>query len=196
MHDLTTTLVAVATPPGRGGVGCLRISGEAALKIAEMLFRPRGPGPRPGGRPCFGRFLDREGRPLDHGYLVVFPAGASYTGELTAEGWPHGSPVVLAELVAGATAAGAVPAGPGEFTYRALCHGRLDLTRAEAINDLIERVKADAYFAPIHGDLQDLLDPSTFTGRAPQQVEAFLEHELRPALAGFHGRGGASELRV
>ncbi len=137
MHDLTTTLVAVATPPGRGGVGCLRISGEKALEVAESLFRPRSQPPEPGGRPCFGRFLDREGQPLDHGYLVIFPPGVAFTGELTAEAWPHGSPVVLAELIAGAVEAGAVPAGPGEFTYRALCHGRLDLTRAEAVHDLV-----------------------------------------------------------
>ena len=63
-------------------------------------------------------------------------------------------------------------------------------------NDLLERVRNDDYFAPIHGDLEALLDPSTFVGRAPQQVEAFLEHELRPALAGFAQLGGSSELRV
>jgi adenylosuccinate lyase len=63
-------------------------------------------------------------------------------------------------------------------------------------NDLLDRVRADAYFAPIHGDLDSLLDPSTFVGRAPQQVDAFLEHEVRPALAGFPGLGASSELRV
>jgi len=137
MHDLSTTIVAVATPPGRGGVGCLRISGAAAVEIAKKLFRPRGREPEPGGRPSFGRFLDRDSRPLDHGYLVVFGEGASYSGELTVEAWTHGSPAVLDELVQAAVTAGAVVAGPGEFTYRALRHARLDLTRAEAVRDLI-----------------------------------------------------------
>jgi tRNA modification GTPase len=139
MHDLDTTLVAVATPPGRGGVGCLRLSGPRALEIASTLFRPASgsSGPKPGGRPSFGRFLDRRGAALDHGYVLFFSANAAYSGEATAELWPHGSPVVLAELVEAALAAGALPAGPGEFTYRALRHGRIDLTAAEAVRDLI-----------------------------------------------------------
>jgi len=140
MYDLeTTTLVAVATPPGRGGVGCLRLSGPRALVIAAALFRPSvaGSDPKPGGRPCFGHFLDRRGAALDHGYTLFFPARSAYSGEPTAELWPHGSPVVLAELVAAAVAAGALPAGPGEFTYRALRHGRIDLTAAEAVRDLV-----------------------------------------------------------
>lgn len=139
MHDLETTLVAVATPPGRGGVGCVRLSGPRAQEIAAILFRTASSAsaPEPGGRPAFGRFLDRRGAPLDHGYLLLFAAGSSYSGETTAELWPHGSPVVLAELVEAAIAAGALPAGPGEFTYRALRNGRIDLTAAEAVRDLV-----------------------------------------------------------
>jgi tRNA modification GTPase len=139
MHDLDSTLVAVASPPGRGGVGCLRLSGPRAMEIASALFRPRAGvgGPEPGGPPAFGRFLDRRGVAIDHGYMLFFPAKAAYSGEPTAELWPHGSPVVLAELVVGAMAAGALPAGPGEFTYRALRHGRIDLTSAEAVRDLV-----------------------------------------------------------
>ena len=136
MHDSDTTLVATATPPGRGGVGCLRISGTDALKVATRIFRSVRK-PQAGARPSFGRFLDREGRDLDHGYVVVFAPGNSYTGELTVEAWAHGSPAVLAELVEGAIAGGAVLANPGEFTYRALCNGRLDLARAEAVRDLV-----------------------------------------------------------
>ena len=78
------------------------------------------------------------GRALDHGYLVLFPATASFTGESSAELWSHGSPAVLAELVESAIAAGALPAGPGEFTYRALRNGRIDLSRAEAVRDLVD----------------------------------------------------------
>ena len=129
MHDPGTTVVAVATPPGRGGIGCLRLSGTDALTIAEGFFRSRSR-PGPGARLCFGRFLDRAGRALDHGYLVVFAPERAYTGELTVEAWSHGSPAVLAELVECAVDRGAELAGPGEFTYRALTNGRIDLARA------------------------------------------------------------------
>ena len=163
MHDLSTTLVAVATPPGRGGVGCLRISGDRAVDIANRLFQPSGKrSPTSADRPCFGRFRGRDGRPLDHGYLVIFPARRSYTGELTAELWPHGSPAVLAELVEGAIAAGAQAAGPGELTYRALRNGRLDLARAEAVRDLVAArtlYQARVAFAQADGALSRRLGP-------------------------------------
>lgn len=116
----------------------MRVSGERSSEIALRLFRSvSGRVARVGGPPCFGRFVDRSGRALDHGYLVLFPASSSYTGELGAELWTHGSPAVLAELVDAAIDAGAVPAGPGEFTYRALRNGRIDLSRAEAVRDLV-----------------------------------------------------------
>jgi len=163
MNDPSTTLVAPATPPGRGGVGCLRLSGERAVEIALRLFRPGdGVRPEPGGRPVFGRLLARDGRPLDHGYVVLFARGASFTGEQSAELWPHGSPVVLAELVAGAVAAGATPAGPGEFTYRALCNGRLDLARAEAIRDLVAArtlYQARVAFVQVEGAVARRVEP-------------------------------------
>ena len=163
MHDLGCTIVAIGTPAGRGGLGCVRLSGGAAATISQRLFQPAGSqAPRPGGRPCFGRFLDRERRPLDHGYLVLFDRGRSFTGESTAECWVHGSPPVLEELVAVATAEGAVPAGPGEFTYRALRRGRLDLARAEAIRDLIEartRLQARVAIAQAEGALSRRLEP-------------------------------------
>lgn len=138
MHDLSTTIVAVATPAGRGGVGCVRLSGSEATRIARVLFTPATvfESDRPIMR--FGHMLDRSGQRLDHGYLVFFPAGRSFTGETTVELWAHGSPAVLAEIVAAAIAAGAVAAEPGEFTYRALRHGRIDATRAEAVRDLVE----------------------------------------------------------
>jgi tRNA modification GTPase len=140
MNDLSTTLVAVATPPGRGGIGCLRISGPRSTEIARGLFRAASSttSPSAGGPPSFGKFLDRQERPLDHGYLVLFAAAASFTGEISAELWTHGSPAVLGELVEAAVAAGALPAGPGEFTYRAMRNGRIDLSRAEAVRDLVE----------------------------------------------------------
>ena len=138
MHDLSRTLAAVATAAGRGGIGCLRISGPDAHAIAGALFEPRGAALTPDDRrPRFGTFLDDAGREIDHGFWVAFPPGRSYTGESTVELWTHGSPPVLDALTRAAVARGAVHASPGEFTYRALRHGRLDLTRAEAVRDLI-----------------------------------------------------------
>jgi tRNA modification GTPase len=162
----TPTIVAVATPAGRGGIGCVRLSGAASVEIAQALFEPSHAEPalQPGEPPRFGRFLGRERRPLDHGYLVVFAEGNSFTGELTVELWTHGSPAVLEELIAAALAAGADAAGPGEFTYRAVLSGRLDLTRAEAIRDLIEArtlYQARVAFAQAEGSLARKLRPLT-----------------------------------
>lgn len=189
MHDLSTTVVAVATPPGRGGVGCLRLSGSQAHRIARSLFRPASlASPVPSnGRPrlSFGRFVDREGRFVDHGYLVTFPAGQSFTGEPTAELWPHGSPAVLAELVRGSLAGGAEAAGPGEFTYRAMCSGRLDLARAEAVRDLVEArtlYQARVAFSQAEGSLSRRLAPlremlEEWIARAEAAVEFVDESE-------------------
>lgn len=163
MHDPDTTLVAVASPPGRGGVGCVRLSGAEAERIARALFRAgRSGDAERGGAPRFGRFLARDRRPIDHGYLVLFEPGASFTGEPVAELWAHGSPAVLAELVEAAVVEGAVPAGPGEFTYRALRHGRLDLARAEAIRDLVASrtlYQARLAFAQAEGALSRRVAP-------------------------------------
>ncbi len=163
MHDLSVTLVAVATPPGRGGIGCVRISGPDAVEVAGRLFRPRRREDRlETGGLRFGRFVGRDGRPVDHGYLVVFEPRASYTGETTAELWTHGSPAVLTEMVKAALSSGARAAGPGEFTYRALRHGRLDLARAEAVRDLIAArtlYQARLAFAQAEGALSRHLCP-------------------------------------
>ncbi len=163
MHDLDTTIVAVATPPGRGGVGCVRLSGPRAAEIALGLFAPGRSGPpEPGGPPRFGRFLGRDGKPVDHGLAVLFEPARSFTGEDAAELWPHGSPPVLAHLVEAAVAAGAVAAGPGEFAYRALRRGRIDLARAEAVRDLVAArtlFQARTALAQAEGELSRRLRP-------------------------------------
>lgn len=131
--------------------------------MARALFTPvRGAGAADPRIPRFGCFLGRDGRPVDHGYLVEFPEGASFTGEPTAELWPHGSPTILAEIVAAAMGRGARAAGPGEFTYRALRRGRLDLARAEAVRDLVAArtlYQARAAFAQAEGALSRRLSP-------------------------------------
>lgn len=183
--------MAVATPTGRGGIGCVRLSGAASVEIAQTLFEPIRAGrlPRPGGPPRFGRFFGRERRPLDHGYQVVFAEGGSFTGELTVELWTHGSPTVLDELIAAALSVGAEAAAPGEFTYRAVVNGRLDLTRAEAIRDLIEArtlYQARVAFAQAEGALARSLRPLTdaleeWIARGEAAVEFVEESETHMA---------------
>jgi tRNA modification GTPase len=161
MHDLDRTVVAVATPPGRGGVGCIRLSGPDAHRMSDALFRSAGDGDRY-SRAEFGRFLDRHGQVVDHGYRVRFPESGSFTGEPVAELWAHGSPPVLSALVEAAAELGAMPAEPGEFAYRAMVHGRIDLARAEAIRDLVDattRYQAKLAHAQAEGALSRTLKP-------------------------------------
>ncbi len=161
MHDLDLTVVAVATPPGRGGVGCIRLSGPDAHHVSDGMFRTSGSG-RPVARATFGRFLDRSGQVVDHGYRVLFPKDGSFTGEPVAELWTHGSPPVLSALVEAAAGLGATPAEPGEFAYRAMVHGRIDLARAEAIRDLVNattRYQAKLAHAQAEGSLSRTLAP-------------------------------------
>lgn len=135
---LSDTIAAVATAPGSAGVGIVRISGPDALHIADSLFRGRAlPSATAGGRFLYGQFVNAGGEVLDEGLCLVFRAGHSYTGEDVAEMQSHGSPAVLAELLAAALNAGARAAGPGEFTLRAYLGGRMDLAQAEAVLNLM-----------------------------------------------------------
>jgi tRNA modification GTPase len=201
VHDLSTTLAAVATAPGRGGVGCIRISGPDAYEIARALFLTRDRLEFPGdGRPRFVTFLDGDGQPLDHGYLVVFPPERAFTGEPTVELWPHGSPPVLDALTRVAIARGAMLAGPGEFTYRALRRGRLDLARAEAVRDLIAArtvYQARIAFTQVNGALALRLAPLVETlvelvARGEAAIEFADESETHLAAGGLaRGLGDA-----
>ena len=127
-------IVAIATPPGVGGVGILRLSGPAVLGIALEITRSRTLRPR---YAHFRRFHAADGAIIDHGLCLYFPAPASYTGEEVVELQGHGSPAALAALMARAIALGARAARPGEFSERAFLNGRLDLAQAEAVADLI-----------------------------------------------------------
>lgn len=200
MHDLSTTLAAVATAPGRGGIGCVRISGPDAYEIARPLFRGRKGFSLPGdGRPHFCTFLDEDGRKLDHGYLVAFSPERAYTGEPTVELWPHGSPPVLDALTRAAVARGAKPSGPGEFTYRALRRGRLDLARAEAVRDLIAArtvYQARIAFTQLEGGLARRLAPLRdslidLVARGEAAIEFADEAEAHLAPGGLEGGLGA-----
>jgi tRNA modification GTPase len=129
------TIVAISTPPGRGGIGIVRLSGSGAARIATPLVRLKHP--LAAGVARFGQLVDEQGAVLDEVVVTLFAAPHSYTGEDVVEIAAHGSPVVLDTIVRRALAAGARLARPGEFTERAFLAGRIDLTQAEAVHDLI-----------------------------------------------------------
>ena len=157
MPDDGNTIVAVATPPGTGGVAIVRLSGSQALKIASQLFFD------PSGRPFeewpshllrYGRLIEPKNREtLDKGMVVYLASPRTYTGEDVVEFHLHGSPVVCDLAVRLATEQGARLASPGEFTQRAFLNGKLDLAQAESVLDLIEsRTKSQARLAAQHLD--------------------------------------------
>jgi tRNA modification GTPase len=129
-----TTIAAIATPPGRGGIGIVRISGSATRHIAEGMLGKL-PGPR---HAHFANFLDAASQPIDQGLAIFFPAPHSFTGEDVLEVHGHGGPVVLDMLLQRVLELGARLARPGEFSERAFLNGKLDLAQAEAVADLIE----------------------------------------------------------
>ena len=133
MSSANETIVAVATPPGRGGVGVVRISGEGTRAIAKALCGIE-PKPRRAG---LATFTGADGETIDRGLVLFFPAPRSFTGEDVLELHAHGSPVVLDALVRRACELDARPARAGEFSERAFLNGKLDLSQAEAVADLI-----------------------------------------------------------
>jgi tRNA modification GTPase len=130
----TDTIAASATPPGRGGVGIIRVSGPASRAIAQQLI-----GELPPARQAVHTiFSDKEGEPIDDGLALFFPGPNSFTGEDVLELQGHGGPVVMDMLLNAVLEAGARPARPGEFSERAFLNDKLDLAQAEAIADLID----------------------------------------------------------
>jgi len=137
----TDTIVAISTPPGRGGIGIVRLSGADSVSISAQLVRLRQP-----LEPAHARLADVVGEVgicaepdvIDEALVTYFEAPHSYTAEDVVEIAAHGSPVILEFLLRRAIALGARLAEPGEFTHRAFVSGRLDLTQAEAVRDLIE----------------------------------------------------------
>lgn len=217
------TIVAVSTPAGRGGIGVVRLSGPRAVAIASGLFRPgrkdgggaaaagparaarRAAAPDPSrapdraaaidaGRATFGRFVGADGETIDHGYLVAFRPPGSFTGEETAELWAHGSPAALRLLVEASVALGARTATPGEFTMRAFLNGRIDVTQAEAIRDLIEartafqaKVAHDQVLGRISSEVNRLKDR---LAEVVARLEACIEFSEEAESARFLPEGG------
>ena len=135
MHSYNNeTICAIATPPGVGGVGVIRISGPLSISIAKQLLdvslQPR--------KAHFARFLDEQGRTLDSGIAILFSAPASFTGEDVVELQGHGGPQIMQMLLSRVLSLGARMAHAGEFSERAFLNNKLDLVQAEAIADLIE----------------------------------------------------------
>lgn len=157
MFSTSDTIVAIATPAGRGGLGVIRVSGPDAARVAgnlvgrERPFKPR--------HATFAK-LSRQEVPSrqvsDQVVVTFFPAPSSYTGEDVVEISAHGSPVVLSSILRRAIDAGARLAEPGEFTLRAFLNGKIDLVQAEAVADLIDAVtplQARAAFDQLEGTL-------------------------------------------
>ncbi len=158
------TIAAIATAPGRGGVGIVRISGTALSELATRLNGGQPPTPR---FAHFRAFVDEDDRAIDEGLLLYFPAPHSFTGEDVIELQGHGGPVVMQMLLDHCLGLGCRLAEPGEFTQRAFLNNKLDLAQAEAVADLIEasttaaarsavRSLSGAFSHAIH-DIQDKL---------------------------------------
>jgi tRNA modification GTPase len=153
MYSPTDTIVAIATPPGRGGIGVVRVSGPAVREVATALLgKELSLEPRRATLAC----VYAGGAPIDRVVLTLFPAPHSYTGEDVLEVSAHGSPALLGAIVDAAMRAGARLAEPGEFTFRAYLQGRIDLVQAEAVQDLVAAVtplQARAAFDQLEGTL-------------------------------------------
>jgi tRNA modification GTPase len=136
----TDTIVAAATPPGRGGVGIVRVSGPKVPEFAAIVLGEL-PLPR---RATFARFLDAHQEAIDAGLALFFPGPHSYTGEHVLELHGHGGPLVMESLITRVLELGARRALPGEFTQRAFLNDKLDLAQAEAIADIIDAGSKEA----------------------------------------------------
>jgi tRNA modification GTPase len=164
----TDTIAAIATPPGRGGIGVLRVSGpavpEVTAAVAGKILHPR--------QAQFVSFLDADGSALDQGLALYFPAPHSFTGEHVLELHAHGSPVVLDLLLHRVLGLGVRLARPGEFSERAFLNDKIDLAQAEAIADLIDSTTVQAARSA-QRSLQ-----GEFSRRIRDLVEALIELRL------------------
>jgi tRNA modification GTPase len=187
------TIVAVATAPGRGGVGIVRVSGPKTPEIAAVILGEL-PTPR---RAAFARFLDRQQQPIDAGIALFFPAPHSYTGEHVLELQGHGGPVVLEAVVTRVLELGARRALPGEFTQRAFLNDKLDLAQAESIADLIDAGSREAaraamrslqgeFSAMVQGLTEAVIDLRTYVEAAidfpEEEIDFLADRQLQERL--------------
>lgn len=201
----SSTIAAIATAPGRAGIACVRISGPQAYEIAQKVFVPvqkgRSLAAARGYTALFGH-VQRAGRRLDEAIALCFRAPKSYTGEDVVELSVHGGEASILGLLAACCEAGASPAAAGEFTRRAFLNGRISLTQAEAVMEMIEAVSADgaraaaaamegALYRKIHGECERLTalagHIAAYTDYPEEDVEALHEDHLRKTLTDVRG---------
>ena len=192
------TIVAAASPPGRGGIGVVRVSGPKTPEIAATLV-----GELPVARHAtLSNFLDAAGNPIDIGIALFFPGPHSYTGEHVLELQGHGGPVIVEQLVERCLELGARRARPGEFTERAFHNDKIDLAQAEAVADLIDAGSREAaraamrslqgeFSSMVQGLTEALVDLRIYVEAAidfPEEEVDFLgDAELRERLATVRG---------
>src|SRR5262245_4099580 len=201
----TDTIVAAATPPGRGGVGIVRVSGPKAPEIAAVMLGDL-PTPR---RASLSRFLDRRKQPIDVGIALFFPAPHSYTGEHVLELHGHGGPVVVEAVIARVLELGARRALPGEFTQRAFLNDKLDLAQAESIADLIDAGSREAaraamrslqgeFSAMVQGLTEALVELRTYVEAAidfpEEEIDFLADRQLEDRLLAVRDHLDAVEL--
>jgi len=182
----TDIIAAIATPPGRGGIGIVRISGQNLQQIAQVVL-----GALPKKRyASLSKFRDENGLIIDQGIAIFYPSPHSYTGEDVLELQGHGGPAVINMLLSRCLSAGARLAQPGEFTLRAFLNNKLDLAQAESVADVIDASTGEAvrcamrslqgeFSAAIHGLTQALIDLRMFVEAAldfPEEDTGFLQH--------------------
>src|SRR5947207_1048288 len=185
----TDTIVAAATPPGRGGVGIVRVSGPKVPEVAAVML---GELPK-ARRATLARFLDAQQEPIDAGLALFFPAPHSYTGEHSLELHGHGGPVVMDALIARAVELGARRAHAGEFTQRAFLNDKLDLAQAEAVADLIDAGSREAlraamrslqgeFSAMVRGLTEAVIELRSYIEAAidfpEEEIDFLADHEL------------------
>lgn len=182
VSSMASTVAAISTPQNTGSIGIIRISGEDAITIADRVFEPTGKRrltELEGYRAAHG-FVVYEGERLDECVALVFRAPKSYTGENVVELSCHGGLFVLKKVLRAVFSCGAAPAGPGEFTRRAFLNGKLDLTEAEAVMELINAQNeqgAKASLSALEGALSKKID--ALSGRlisASAQLSAWVDY--------------------
>jgi tRNA modification GTPase len=196
------TIAAIATPPGRGAIAIVRCSGPDARQIVARVFRSRTP--LADRVATYGEILDVDGAVLDRGLALAMDAPRTVTGEDIVELHVHGSPVVARETLRALLHAGARAAGPGEFTRRAFLNGKLDLSAAEAVADVIDaesragaraaqanltgglRAAIDAIAAPIATVLEELAGAIDYPDEVPEPARGDVRDRIAAVDAQLH----------
>lgn len=190
------TIAAIATAPGRGGIGVVRVSGVGLHDFAERLTG-KSPSPR---RAQLAEFRDADGEAIDQGILLYFPAPHSFTGEDVLELQGHGGPVIMRELLLRCLELGARLAEPGEFTKRAFLNDKLDLAQAEAVADLIEastnqaarsalRSLSGEFSRQVHGLVERLIELRMLVEATldfpEEEIDPLRDTDMKPRLEGL-----------